>query len=309
MTNTLLLADLHLHHLPAWRLKWCEEFVDNLLSTNVYDDLFILGDVLEVRDKVDSRVLNLFLKLVQNWPTGSVFWLTGQHDSYKPGKATLHELDGQEIANGTIVVIDDGPYNGHKNKNLWFIPYQRRKEVYREHLRQVPSGATVFTHILVKEALPGLKIPEDSISAKEFERFRIAISGDVHNYASFGNFHYIGAPSQRDWRDKRVVGQIGVFDGENFKRIPTTHPKHLEVEKESDIPNEGQYIIRAKRGKILGEKENVLNVVETVLDFDSVQLRGKKTTEEAINEYVSVNKIRYQPEKLAEIGLNLMKVK
>ena len=292
MSKSLLLADLHLHHLPKWRYEWCSEFIMKMLAKygnnkEQQTHLYLLGDVLEIRDKVDSRVLNMLIKLIKNWCGGDVVWLSGQHDSYIPGKATLHELTDIKLENGVVYVVDNKAF---KHDGNWFVPFQRRLEDYRECLNQVPDGVTVLTHIPTKEIIEmyGAKDVE-GISVKEFSRFKQTISGDIHKFYDFPTLSYVGAPSQRDWRDKGVDGQIGWLVDGKFMREPTIHPKHIEIYSADEIPKEGEYIIKTKRGSNISAK-NVLSVVETSnIDIESVDFKQPQLESEQLGLYLKEN--------------------
>lgn len=290
MRQAVLLADLHLHPTPLWRFEWLVSFVDTLLEQQhtIYKgfDLYLLGDVTEARDNVDSRVLNLLIKLIANWKTGEVIWITGQHDSYLPGRATLEALEHT----GTVKIVDREIFY-HKKNDIWFVPFARQESDYRDMLAKVPDGATLMTHMPTVEIMEmfgakGVK----GISVKEFDRFKHSYSGDIHVFHDFPKFSYIGAPSQRDWRDKGVVGQIGTLVGDEFKRTPIKHPVHLEVENESEIPKDVQCILRVARGVISAGNINVLAATTTVeLKPQSVKL-GSVSQESVITDYVSKNK-------------------
>ena len=309
--KALLLADLHLHHLPTWRLEWCEKFIDHILheygggklhvetdsSSGARSllnpskhglDLYILGDVLEIRDKVDSRVLNLLIKLVKGWRLGDVVWLSGQHDSYVPGKATLYELHDLNLDNGRVIVVDNEVFKHHEN---WFVPYQRRDEDYRECLAKVPDDVILFTHMPVKEIIEMLGGKNvEGISVKEFSRFKLAISGDIHKFYDFPDLKYVGAPSQRDWRDKGVDGRIGILEDGKFDRVATTHPKHIEVGSAEEVPATGQYIIKTKRGLNI-QAANIIATVETsAIDIESVELQVSGSTSDQLSAYMKANK-------------------
>lgn len=306
--KALLLADLHLHHLPNWRLDWCAEFVDYLLNSfgkpDEACDLYILGDVIEIRDKVDSRILNILIKLIKNWGSGDVVWLSGQHDSYLPGKATLHELNGFKLEKGQVFVVDNEVLN---HKGNYFIPFQRRDEDYRKCLKQIPNDSIVLTHLPTKEIIEMYGAKDfEGISVKEFDRFKHTISGDIHKFYDFPKFSYVGAPSQRDWRDKGVDGQIATLEDGKFTRIPTTHPKHIEVADSKEIPTEGEYIVKTKRGTKI-KAENVISVVETAdLNIDTVELTVSGSMADQIDGYMKLHKPPAQAKDAKEYAEQLL---
>lgn len=269
----LLIADLHLHHLPTWRLEWCETFVKEILDCArgadtdkcerkvIVDDataqaaqdsehLVLLGDVFEMRDKVDSRMINLALKLVLSWcqmrPDGHVVWICGQHDSYRPGRGTLEGLDCLD----RVHIVADDLFEWSVGQHLVHcLPFCRSHDRFRELVEQIPDGATVMTHLPLSEAVAEFGVSDKPLaSLQDFARFRATYSGDVHKFRSFKkeNFHYVGAPSQRDFRDKNVQGRIGVWrpcasGAAEFERYSVTHPHHIDVSGsiKSALPTEG----------------------------------------------------------------------
>ena len=304
MSKNLLLADLHLHTLPSWRYEWCKKFVDDLLKSKEYEHLYILGDAIEIRDKVDSRTLNLLIKLLTQWKCGDVVWLSGQHDSFIPGYATLHEMDGIGIKKGNIYVVDNEVFEHDDN---YFIPYQRQDENYLELLKQIPSDKIVFTHLPVKEMIELFGATNvKAISLKKFKRFKMVISGDIHKFHDFENFHYVGAPSQRDWRDRGVEGQIGVLDGDKFYRVPTEHPKHIEVTKASDIPEKGEYIIKTPRGQNITASNVIQAMEKSDIDVESIELTTSYNVEEQINSYIKENKPPVKAEEAFNAAMRLL---
>lgn len=269
IVKAVMLADLHLHHLPLWRLEWTENFIKELLSVFPAEiPLLLLGDVFEVQDKVDSRVLNQFLDLILSW-NGRVIWLTGQHDSYMPGKATLEGLK----ALTQITIVDGKPFYD-SCLNWWFVPFARSLEYYYEMLKTIPDNAMVMTHMPLKEALEKFTTPDDEryVKVEDFSRFKKVISGDIHGFTSFKNFHYVGAPSQRDWRDASVEGKIGVLYTDNtFDRISVDCPQHVKVTNLASLRRIGfdkelQQVIKVVSTDITGEQISALKKRPGILD-------------------------------------------
>lgn len=304
----LFLADLHLHASPAWRLAWMDKFIDELLQeqhTKYKDhDLYLMGDVTEARDFLDARVANQLIRLLAGWKQGEVLWLTGQHDSYVPGRATFEAMR----ETGCCIIIDQEVYHHTKN-NVWFVPFARQTQHYRDMLAKVPDGALVMTHMPLKEIIEmyGGKIA-DGISVEEFNRFKHSYSGDIHKWHDFPKFTYIGAPSQRDWRDKGVVGVVATLIDGQFTRIPTKHPVHLEVSSEDEIPTDVECILRMKPGVVAAGHHNVLATTPTVeLKPQSVQVVAANV-ETVISDYVKKNMIpgaKY--EQVCEYAQNSLK--
>lgn len=231
-----LIADLHLHHMPVWRYNWCIDFMEDMQQlreewkdTKPY--FVFMGDVFEIKDRLDSRVADLFLNFVCKSQSDCA-WITGQHDTYAPGKATLGGL------RYSIFVCDDKMSAISAGGNLLYtVPFARNLAHYREMLAGVDDGAMVLTHMPIYEALKQFNPdPDTMIHAKEFSRFKWTYSGDIHNHQTHGRFTYVGAPSQRDWRDAGVNGKIGIlYDDLSFERISVKHPHHIKIRTETHI--------------------------------------------------------------------------
>ena len=310
--KALMLADLHLHNKPDWRYIWNNDFIEELLahlSNYIYTDLILMGDVFEVRNNVDSRVINQFLKLVLGWletkEENCVYWICGQHDSFLPGRATLEGLKYHD----RITIIDNDVYQCvYLDKNLWCVPYARSLEDYRTMLAKIPSGATVLTHMPIKEVLINTGATDvDAIELKEFKRFKNVISGDIHHYQDLKNFQYIGATSQLNWKDKGVQGKLGVLNSDlTLTRVPLKHPEHIEIQNVFSLRNidtrDTKVILKLLSPKIdmkqlqeLKKKPNVLDCIWEpptieILKSDltnALDTTGIKSDREIINTHLS----------------------
>lgn len=276
----IIVADLHLHHHPAWRLDWCDRFVKALLDfghqlTRDQESpphLVLLGDALEVRDRLDARVMNQALHLVETYPRttgGHVYWLAGQHDSSQPYLSTFRGLQNAE----KITIVDDRVEVFPDIDQISMVPYARDPATYREWLSQVRDEDVVLTHLPILEVLQQFgPPPEDCIEAEEFERFYWTYSGDIHQSCTHGKVEYIGAPSQRDWRDVSVEGCIGLLTADyELVRVPVAHPTHKKLSPRqaaswaSDKPPPGQWVLKVS-GEVSNEVIDVLRSHERVLD-------------------------------------------
>jgi 3',5'-cyclic AMP phosphodiesterase CpdA len=140
----LLIADAHIHHEPQWRFDWLAKELAQLYDEYAHThQLMLLGDVFEVRDRIDARAANLFLDTVIEWQKKNrVIWITGQHDSYVPGRATFEGLRGLRDGVRGVLVAD---------KPLWYtvepgvvaVPYCRDMAQYRALLK---SAHAVHAH-------------------------------------------------------------------------------------------------------------------------------------------------------------------
>lgn len=302
----VLVADMHLHHLPNWRLEWCKELIESLVQLG-HDigvggaDLVLLGDVFELRNRVDARVANLFITLVLEWP-GEVFWVIGQHDSFVPGAATFAALDGID----GVTVIDSEVYNEEGTLN-YYVPYFRDQDHYVAVLDTIPDRATVFTHMPVAEALIGKgDAASGHISARVFARFSKTWAGDIHVSHKYGNLEYVGAPGQMDWRDAGVQGRIVLLD-RHFKSLPilVKHPVHIRLDSKAamrtfkgdpngcivkvvDIQSPGQHDLERLK-HTAGVIDVLVDIPVASVDAISKVIDCDQTNEEVLVAYLNEN--------------------
>ena len=277
------IADLHLHHLPTWRAEWCAQFVHEVLGLqDSFEDedipiLVILGDLTEVRDRLDSRTLNWAIELIMSWD-GPVYYVTGQHDTAQPGWATLSALHETRCENGPWI-IDREPTSFDR---YWFVPYARDPGLYREWLEEIPNDSVVFTHVGIREVL-GKWGAETAPSAKHFSRFSEVWSGDIHEHGRYGRLEYVGAPSQRDWRDEKVDGRIVFLDSSGaFQCAPQIiHPKHMRVKTRKKLKS-----FKAPRGGAIVRVEGF-----DASEIELENLRGRKNVIEVTQAPGSVDEV------------------
>lgn len=293
--KAIMVADLHLHHLPLWRFEWLQEFVAKLhqeMPEGSDLPLFILGDVFEIRDNVDCRVLNLFLDLVMPW-VGDVVWVCGQHDSYLPGRSTLEGLRHKK----NFHVVDRQVFH-HKPTDTWHIPFCREEDDYRKLLSEIPDDAVVCTHLPLKEAIEQYGAKDvNNISVEEFARFRKVYAGDIHHHCTFKkegsfDFTYIGEVSQRDWRDKGVVGHFGLLLGnDEMRRVETYCPQHVEIDENTKLDPNRRYVVKIKQGATFEKTDNIIAAVETTsIDLESITLTDTSNKpEDLMREYIAQN--------------------
>jgi len=300
----LILADLHLHTRPKWRFEWNTDFLDSLLKRDQFGDLILLGDALEIRDKVDSRVVNQFLHFVLSWQSGDVYILSGQHDSYLPGRSTFEALDDRVLfglhGNRAHVIDREAKEFSVGGSFVWFVPFAREAEDYRAMLKRVPDGATVFTHLPVREVVEEFGVSDlGLISCGEFDRFGKVISGDIHKSSKFGKVEYVGAVSQRDWRDKSADGCIGIYVDGELRRESTMCPVHVEVSgvdelsKLVEVLKDRKCVVRAAAGLDVSG-DNILEaqeIIKTDVESVDIKFKGGQSDEELLREYMCSNKL------------------
>lgn len=294
--NALMLADLHLLERPLWRFEWLEKFLAQLQAGD-YEGaplpLFLMGDVFEVRDKVDSRVVNMLVEFIRDWKE-DVVWVCGQHDSHRPGRGTLEGLHNSTFGNKKVYVVDRDVFY-HEATDTWHVPFCREEVNYRTLLDKVPTDALVITHLPLKEAIEEFGAKDvHNVSVKEFNRFDWTYSGDIHKYVDYNDdkFSYVGGVVQRDWRDKGMEGQFGILKNGRMTRYATDGPLHVVYDGKTKLDPSRQYIVKSLPNVNIEGEANIIERVGAVsVDLDSVELTDtSKTSDALISDYVKDNK-------------------
>lgn len=283
--KAVLISDFHLDHKPLTRFKWNDEFIQSLLEKYSQDHaLFLLGDVVEVSNHIDSSVINQVMHLCLSWARyNRVVIIAGQHCSFKQGHSSFRALEDAK----NIIVVDDKEFN-LPNSNIWFVPFFRennktkRFDYYRQMLDNVPDNSIVMTHVTLREALAdNWTEDKDMVELQEFKRFKQTFAGDIHSGKEWtrkdgANFVYCGIPSQRNFSDANASTSYILFDTDKYTKVYTDAPRFLNVDTPQDIPQDGiQYVIRIKNNN-----EIDLSGVDNVLQVEEVDISNKQLREQ-----------------------------
>ena len=97
-----------------------------------------------------------------------------------------------------------------------------------------------------------------------------------------------------------------MLDGDKFYRVPTEHPKHIEVTKASDIPEKGEYIIKTPRGQNITASNVIQAMEKSDIDVESIELTTSYNVEEQINSYIKENKPPVKADEAFKAAMRLL---
>jgi hypothetical protein len=320
----LLIADAHIHHEPQWRFDWLAKELAQLYDEYAHThQLMLLGDVFEVRDRIDARAANLFLDTVVEWQKKNrVIWITGQHDSYVPGRATFEGLRGLRDGVRGVFVAD---------KPLWYtvepgvvaVPYCRDMAQYRALLKNAQRGGahTLFTHMPVKEAVPNG--PDDMVCADDFNAFSQVISGDIHKQSAFGRLMYVGVLAPRDFRDEGAHGAYATFEDGKLRLYASGAPEFWTMTSRDDLRDymlatvARRGVIRIKDFEVSDQELVALHSHPSVIDLVylpavvtetlSENLKHATTPDQIISEFLDTVDVELNKKFLREFALTIYK--
>ena len=121
--NALIISDLHLTERKQDEYRWrVFEHVKDFAEDKNIDDLFILGDLLDRKDRHPAELVNRLIDDLISCSNyfNSITILKGNHDYLKPDAPFLEFI--RHLPNITWI---DSPY---RNNNILWLPHSRNPE-------------------------------------------------------------------------------------------------------------------------------------------------------------------------------------
>lgn len=203
MKKTLIITDLHLTENPNDEYRWdIFNVARNFIVENACENLFILGDIFDKKDKHSSALLNKlvgYLKEIKDFIPITI--LQGNHDYFKdPYNAflkVLGEIEG-------ITWIDEPCLL--EEFNAWFLPHSRQPEDDWNHLK-IYLEQNNIDFVFMHQSVIGSKTEShyeltEGLSPSYFENVSAKIiSGDIHVPQIVGKVNYIGMQYPKNYGD------------------------------------------------------------------------------------------------------------
>ena len=213
----LIFGDVHVQSVPNWRFELCERILlkdlQDLIRKYEVETIVFLGDMFEKKDRISNRERGLveeFVLASERNGVKSFHFLLGNHDVSPDGKNTLSFLN-----RWTGCVVEDLPsLKRLGDLNVGFLPYGYAPET-------ISSGLDVlFCHHEVRELIDYPS--EEAFSLEDFPEAKLIFGGHIHKRGNHGNFFYVGAPYQRDFRDTGVDPAVAILNPKNleFEFVP-----------------------------------------------------------------------------------------
>lgn len=318
MKPLLIVADFHINEKPAYRFDIVREIlledIPKLIKEYDIDKLVCLGDVFEKKDRIPNKERRLIEEFVVLNSDVFMYFLVGNHDISAGNYTTISFLNAFDnvrvIAKPELIRIYD--------MNFAFIPWNYDPEIFK--------GKTnvCFAHHEVKELVNFN--PDTNYSIDEFP-YRVTMSGHIHKRVHYnkGNkdFYYVGAISQRDFRDCGCPESAILFNCDTLQVEFIDLPRKLRFEKvyikdiDYGLNFEGEentkYWFVFDSEKVydmvkhqLEERfENcILELLKSDISFDEVKVENKSKVE-LLREFLEAEN-RYPLDLYLKIGMQLL---
>ena len=184
-------------------------------------ELFILGDFLNARDKIDSYALNKAVDLLDLFKDNKIHvtLLLGNHEKYS--KTLDYSINSIRIFKHHAKVIDKFKVIEHDTYNLIFIPFIDSKDIFETIVEKVKAKIPAGKHniLLLHQPIQGAVLNsasdrEDTISIAPdlLKPFHTVLSGHYHFRQTLGNIMYVGSPVQLRHDEEDGNKGLVIFD-------------------------------------------------------------------------------------------------
>jgi DNA repair exonuclease SbcCD nuclease subunit len=256
MSKVTIIGDIHCKLENLDKVKLLFQIIEDLGNPTI-----LLGDLLDTKDIVRARCLNLYYQLLSESKLNFAI-LCGNHDLINVDRTDhalepLKALKNVEIVDHGKIVSLGNPFIPSTEK-MFFLPYVKDQEVLRRELAHARKNNVkyVFGHLDVFGMDYGNGIiSQEGLNLEDFEGFKRVISGHYHRFQEKENLTYLGTPFSHSFGESDQIKYIGVLDTETgeLELLETPFPKHRTFEIDCD----------AQHGAIIIDKEDYSRLILT----------------------------------------------
>lgn len=202
--KAILCTDLHFgrHNDSDYHNTELYKFFDHLISLDDpdIDDVYILGDMFQNRDKINILTLNIAKAAVKDLAQRyRVIILTGNHDLYYKDNIDVNSTTAFEGIDN-VTVVEDTLFEGNRMFKSWVHCGEAWDEMINDSKDEGIEylfGHFEFTGYKMNDHY----VMEHGYSHKELKHLKHIYSGHYHMYQQKDNVTYIGTPFGYDMND------------------------------------------------------------------------------------------------------------
>lgn len=230
MQNWLVVGDLQAkqQNLPECVLLF--EKVENLAKEKNINKVIWLGDMLDVRGRIEAVCLNTLF----NYFSSSKLYhyiVVGNHDLLNL-HTTEHSLEPLKAIPNVNIYDKPGQLG-----NMLFMPYYRDADKFLEDMRlwltRLPKNPILVCHQGIKEFTIGSGYTEnEAIGLSDVPEFSLVVAGHYHAPKDMANVCYLGSPFSHSFGESNEHKRLGILNTETaqIEFIPTDFRRHVSID-------------------------------------------------------------------------------
>ena len=322
----IIFGDLHLHlYHPVIGNDYLELGLNALIQVRDFalanndKNIIHLGDTFQLKDRIPTRVWNLFFEELVIWEKKGLtsYWLEGNHD-FKTD-STIQAFQSNPFA---IPIMQNISYT-IDDMHCAFMPYDKTVP------HNFPSPPDIlFMHNYIKNfsKITDTITSEEGISISDLNQFPLVISGHSHMFQKITDtIYHLGSPYQTNFNEvgqKKYFAQfksnkltfhefdcpqlLVVYPGSDLSEVKDAYVKFTYNADELTEEEVREYILemmhRGVRKVKIEPIRNKLEVKERIKVSNT-----KMTEEEYMKEYIKIKNPSLDKELLLKIGKNIIK--
>lgn len=273
MNNLTIVGDPHAKPDNLEKIRTLFALVEGKGNTT-----FWMGDMLDTKEIVRSKCLNLWIELFSKSKLQH-YILIGNHD--------LHSVESKEHSLYPLTLLKnvhviDRPQSIH-DMSMYAVPYIHDPKEFVKALKMQDGHQVLLMH----QGVTGFDygngyIAENEVPLEALSKFELVISGHFHKFQKEGNLVYIGTPFSHTFGESDQEKFLGILDLKTLKlkTIPMKFPQHktfyLNCDSE-EMPQDVHFEPGYVRVVLTGS-------AESVAAFDKTKWAAVKFIEQPDNE-------------------------
>lgn len=239
------------------------------IAEDLGNPTIILGDLLDTKEVIRSKVYNFVLKRLQGSKLKFLI-LVGNHDWHNLD-CLDHSLQGLKLL-ANVTVIDEPTLID----NMLFVPYMDKIEDFKKVIKSPEYSSTKI--LVMHQGVVGFdygngRIEEEGLEIGDLKRFKKVISGHFHKFQENKNLVYLGTPFSHSQGEANQEKFIAVFDPATLELdlAKTPFARHVTLEINCDDENAKSLIPKNSEDSVrvilTGKQENINSFNQNEFEF------------------------------------------
>jgi DNA repair exonuclease SbcCD nuclease subunit len=327
----LITADFHVeNNKNIENIVETSDWIISVCKKENIDEVLILGDFLNSRDKIDGLAINIAVDILDKFLESSInaTLLLGNHEKYS--KTLDFKINSIRVFKKHAHVIDKFKVIKHEGYNFVFIPFIIEIPIFEDIVNKVkakldPSKTILFLHQPIQGAVVNDVndfVDNCSTSPALFSDFKLVFSGHYHKYQNIGNATYVGSPVQLSHGEESTPKGVTILDLADLSSRFVLNPNYMKYITVCDLDADvkGKFVrFLSKEYKDVIEihkiKEQLIERGARDVKFEILynnhgeiqnKLEGINLTE-LVKKYIEVNKRDLNSDKLFDVGNKIRK--